>query len=160
MGFVNNKRNIEITNNTFILYHFQHWFTQIVEESPFLNQDMLESCFPYVLLRNAYREVYRAFIVTLGWRLCSTLLIQPLFICVCMFCFHSVSYSRPSAHSNQVNPGHETFLIPVSVDNASCESAHIVTTLHFTNSRLGIMVLMCHYYSVDLDLVSLTRSAE
>uniref|UniRef100_A0A8C6LBH8 NCK associated protein 1 like n=1 Tax=Nothobranchius furzeri TaxID=105023 RepID=A0A8C6LBH8_NOTFU len=29
----------------------------IVEESPFLSQDMLESCFPYVLLRNAYREV-------------------------------------------------------------------------------------------------------
>ncbi|XP_035518339.1 nck-associated protein 1-like [Morone saxatilis] len=38
----------------------------IVEESPFLSQDMLESCFPYVLLRNAYREVYRSFIVTLG----------------------------------------------------------------------------------------------
>ncbi|XP_029287413.1 LOW QUALITY PROTEIN: nck-associated protein 1-like [Cottoperca gobio] len=38
----------------------------IVEESSFLSQDMLESCFPYVLLRNAYREVYRTFIVTLG----------------------------------------------------------------------------------------------
>ncbi|KAM3878062.1 LOW QUALITY PROTEIN: nck-associated protein 1-like [Diretmus argenteus] len=38
----------------------------IVEESPFLSQDMLESCFPYVLLRNAYREVFRTFIVTLG----------------------------------------------------------------------------------------------
>ncbi|XP_028262239.1 nck-associated protein 1-like [Parambassis ranga] len=38
----------------------------IVEESPFLSQDMLESCFPYVLLRNAYREVYRSFIVTMG----------------------------------------------------------------------------------------------
>ncbi|KAM9409201.1 LOW QUALITY PROTEIN: nck-associated protein 1-like [Pholidichthys leucotaenia] len=38
----------------------------IVEESPFLSQDMLESCFPYVLLRNAYREVYRSFIITLG----------------------------------------------------------------------------------------------
>uniref|UniRef100_UPI0037E846CE nck-associated protein 1-like n=1 Tax=Semicossyphus pulcher TaxID=241346 RepID=UPI0037E846CE len=38
----------------------------IVEESPFLSQDMLESCFPYVLLRNAYREVFRSFIVTLG----------------------------------------------------------------------------------------------
>nr|XP_046239235.1 nck-associated protein 1-like [Scatophagus argus] len=38
----------------------------IVEESPFLSQDMLESCFPYVLLRNSYREVYRSFIVTLG----------------------------------------------------------------------------------------------
>ncbi|XP_017264088.1 nck-associated protein 1-like [Kryptolebias marmoratus] len=38
----------------------------IVEESPFLSQDMLESCFPYVLLRNAYREVYKAFVVTVG----------------------------------------------------------------------------------------------
>lgn len=38
----------------------------IVEESAFLSQDMLESCFPYVLLRNAYREVYRSFVVTLG----------------------------------------------------------------------------------------------
>lgn len=34
---------------------------QVVEESPFLTLDMLESCFPYVLLRNAYREVSRAF---------------------------------------------------------------------------------------------------
>uniref|UniRef100_A0A8C0L3Z3 NCK associated protein 1 like n=1 Tax=Canis lupus dingo TaxID=286419 RepID=A0A8C0L3Z3_CANLU len=30
-------------------------------ESSFLTLDMLESCFPYVLLRNAYREVSRAF---------------------------------------------------------------------------------------------------
>ncbi|KAL7843014.1 hypothetical protein AOLI_G00245260 [Acnodon oligacanthus] len=38
----------------------------IVEESPFLSQDILESCFPYVLLRNAYREVHRTFIHTMG----------------------------------------------------------------------------------------------
>uniref|UniRef100_A0A3B4DIY9 NCK associated protein 1 like n=1 Tax=Pygocentrus nattereri TaxID=42514 RepID=A0A3B4DIY9_PYGNA len=38
----------------------------IVEESPFLSQDVLESCFPYVLLRNAYREVHRTFIHTMG----------------------------------------------------------------------------------------------
>ncbi|XP_069037603.1 nck-associated protein 1-like [Lepisosteus oculatus] len=38
----------------------------IVEESPFLTQDMLESCFPYVLLRNAYREVYKSFVITVG----------------------------------------------------------------------------------------------
>uniref|UniRef100_A0AAY5F1Z8 NCK associated protein 1 like n=1 Tax=Electrophorus electricus TaxID=8005 RepID=A0AAY5F1Z8_ELEEL len=38
----------------------------IVDESPFLSQDMLEDCFPYVLLRNAYREVHRAFIYTMG----------------------------------------------------------------------------------------------
>ncbi|XP_031465644.1 nck-associated protein 1-like [Phasianus colchicus] len=31
----------------------------IVAESSFLTVDMLESCFPYVLLRNAYREVCR-----------------------------------------------------------------------------------------------------
>ncbi|KAG8452631.1 hypothetical protein GDO86_004425 [Hymenochirus boettgeri] len=33
----------------------------IVEESSFLTVDMLESCFPYVLLRNAFHEVHRAF---------------------------------------------------------------------------------------------------
>ncbi|XP_076845183.1 nck-associated protein 1-like [Brachyhypopomus gauderio] len=38
----------------------------IVEESPFLSQDMLEDCFPYVLLRNAYREVHKTFIHTVG----------------------------------------------------------------------------------------------
>lgn len=32
---------------------------QIVAESSFLTVDMLETCFPYVLLRNAYREVCR-----------------------------------------------------------------------------------------------------
>ncbi|KAF5928431.1 hypothetical protein HPG69_015036 [Diceros bicornis minor] len=36
----------------------------VVEESSFLTLDMLESCFPYVLLRNAYREVSRAFHLT------------------------------------------------------------------------------------------------
>lgn len=36
----------------------------IVKESSFLTVDMLESCFPYVLLRNAYREVYRAYLLT------------------------------------------------------------------------------------------------
>ncbi|XP_060899181.1 nck-associated protein 1-like [Labrus mixtus] len=57
-----NVERIESKNreSVYLLLHM------IVEESPFLSQDMLESCFPYVLLRNAYREVYRAFIVTLG----------------------------------------------------------------------------------------------
>lgn len=32
---------------------------QIVQESPFLTMDLLESCFPYVLLRNAYHAVYK-----------------------------------------------------------------------------------------------------
>ncbi|XP_054709412.1 membrane-associated protein Hem-like [Uloborus diversus] len=31
----------------------------IVQESPFLTMDLLESCFPYALLRNAYHHVYR-----------------------------------------------------------------------------------------------------
>ncbi|KAA8583486.1 hypothetical protein FQN60_014694 [Etheostoma spectabile] len=38
------------------------WFgisTHIVQESPFLTMDLLESCFPYVLLRNAYHAVYK-----------------------------------------------------------------------------------------------------
>uniref|UniRef100_A0A4W3J7A8 Nck-associated protein 1 n=1 Tax=Callorhinchus milii TaxID=7868 RepID=A0A4W3J7A8_CALMI len=34
-------------------------FPQIVQESPFLTMDLLESCFPYVLLRNAYHAVYK-----------------------------------------------------------------------------------------------------
>ncbi|MGH0167499.1 UNVERIFIED_CONTAM: hypothetical protein FKN15_062155 [Acipenser sinensis] len=38
----------------------------IVEESPFLTLDMLESCFPYVLLRNSYRDVYQTVPITLG----------------------------------------------------------------------------------------------
>uniref|UniRef100_A0A671E5C3 NCK associated protein 1 like n=1 Tax=Rhinolophus ferrumequinum TaxID=59479 RepID=A0A671E5C3_RHIFE len=33
----------------------------LMQESSFLTLDMLESCFPYVLLRNAYREVSRTF---------------------------------------------------------------------------------------------------
>ncbi|KAJ3601785.1 hypothetical protein NHX12_029549 [Muraenolepis orangiensis] len=47
-------------NSIYLLLHM------IVEQSPFLSQDMLENCFPYVLLRNAYREVYKASVVTLG----------------------------------------------------------------------------------------------
>lgn len=31
----------------------------IVKESPFLTMDLLESCFPYALLRNAYHAVFR-----------------------------------------------------------------------------------------------------
>ncbi|XP_060594108.1 membrane-associated protein Hem-like isoform X2 [Ruditapes philippinarum] len=32
---------------------------KIVQESPFLTMDLLESCFPYALLRNAYHSVYK-----------------------------------------------------------------------------------------------------
>lgn len=31
----------------------------IVQESPFLTMDLLESCFPYALIRNTYHEVYK-----------------------------------------------------------------------------------------------------
>ncbi|XP_070700831.1 nck-associated protein 1-like [Pempheris klunzingeri] len=57
-----NVERVESKNreSVYLLLHM------IVEESPFLSQDMLESCFPYVLLRNAYREVFKSFIVTLG----------------------------------------------------------------------------------------------
>ncbi|XP_017123049.1 LOW QUALITY PROTEIN: membrane-associated protein Hem [Drosophila gunungcola] len=32
---------------------------EIVKQSPFLTMDLLESCFPYVLIRNAYHGVYK-----------------------------------------------------------------------------------------------------
>ncbi|XP_078390792.1 nck-associated protein 1-like [Cetorhinus maximus] len=38
----------------------------LIEESPFLEMDMLEPSFPYVLLRNAFREVYRPLMMTTG----------------------------------------------------------------------------------------------
>ncbi|KAL4655717.1 nck-associated protein 1-like [Arapaima gigas] len=58
-------QNVEKTDtkNRDSIYLLLH---MIVEESPFLSQDMLEKCFPYVLLRNAYREVYKTSVVTLG----------------------------------------------------------------------------------------------
>ncbi|XP_038642237.1 nck-associated protein 1-like [Scyliorhinus canicula] len=38
----------------------------LIEDSPFLEMDMLEPSFPYVLLRNAFREVYRPIMMTTG----------------------------------------------------------------------------------------------
>uniref|UniRef100_A0A8D3CE28 Nck-associated protein 1-like n=1 Tax=Scophthalmus maximus TaxID=52904 RepID=A0A8D3CE28_SCOMX len=57
-----NVERAEVKNreSIYLLLHM------IVDESPFLSQDLLESCFPYALLRNAYRDVYRSFVVTLG----------------------------------------------------------------------------------------------
>ncbi|KAM6928315.1 nck-associated protein 1-like [Xenentodon cancila] len=51
-----NVERVEIKNreSIYLLLHM------IVEESLFLSQDMLEGCFPYVLLRNAYREVHKS----------------------------------------------------------------------------------------------------
>ncbi|KAK2874521.1 hypothetical protein Q8A67_021674 [Cirrhinus molitorella] len=57
-----NVERVEIKNRDSI-YLILH---MIVEQSPFLSQDMLEMCFPYVLLRNAYREVHKTFIHTMG----------------------------------------------------------------------------------------------
>ncbi|XP_016116173.1 nck-associated protein 1-like [Sinocyclocheilus grahami] len=57
-----NVERMEIKNrdSVYLILHM------IVEQSPFLSQDMLEMCFPYVLLRNAYREVHKTFIHTMG----------------------------------------------------------------------------------------------
>uniref|UniRef100_A0A8C1RYN3 NCK associated protein 1 like n=1 Tax=Cyprinus carpio TaxID=7962 RepID=A0A8C1RYN3_CYPCA len=57
-----NVERMEIKNrdSIYVILHM------IVEQSPFLSQDMLETCFPYVLLRNAYREVHKTFIHTMG----------------------------------------------------------------------------------------------
>ncbi|XP_057703129.1 nck-associated protein 1-like isoform X2 [Corythoichthys intestinalis] len=54
------KTEIKNRESIYLLLHM------IVEESAFLSQDMLERCFPYVLLRNAYREVYKSVVITLG----------------------------------------------------------------------------------------------
>ncbi|XP_030633135.1 nck-associated protein 1-like [Chanos chanos] len=54
------RTEIKNRDSVYLLLHM------IVEESPFLSQNMLESCFPYVLLRNAYREVFKTSIYTLG----------------------------------------------------------------------------------------------
>lgn len=57
-----NVERVEIKNrdSVYLILHM------IVEQSQFLTQDMLEMCFPYVLLRNAYREVHKTFIHTMG----------------------------------------------------------------------------------------------
>uniref|UniRef100_A0A8C2ECK2 NCK associated protein 1 like n=1 Tax=Cyprinus carpio TaxID=7962 RepID=A0A8C2ECK2_CYPCA len=53
--------------STFIYYiNMQCNASNKLEQSPFLSQDMLEMCFPYVLLRNSYREVHKTFIHTMG----------------------------------------------------------------------------------------------
>ncbi|KAK0153949.1 Nck-associated protein 1-like [Merluccius polli] len=51
-----NVERVEVKNrdSVYLLLHM------IVEQSPFLSLDMLERCFPYVLLRNSYREVYKS----------------------------------------------------------------------------------------------------
>lgn len=46
----------EITKNRESVYLL---LDQIVQESPFLTMDLLESCFPYALIRNSYHAVYK-----------------------------------------------------------------------------------------------------
>uniref|UniRef100_A0A1B6E8D2 Membrane-associated protein Hem n=1 Tax=Clastoptera arizonana TaxID=38151 RepID=A0A1B6E8D2_9HEMI len=46
----------ELTKNRESVYLL---LDQIVQESPFLTMDLLESCFPYALIRNAYHAVYK-----------------------------------------------------------------------------------------------------
>lgn len=62
LQFGQNVERVEIKNrdSVYLILHM------IVEQSQFLTQDMLEMCFPYVLLRNAYREVHKTFIHTMG----------------------------------------------------------------------------------------------
>lgn len=54
LGKENDKEVVRNRDATYILLH------QIVEESPFLTMDLLEACFPYALIRNAYHGVHRA----------------------------------------------------------------------------------------------------
>ncbi|XP_050438959.1 membrane-associated protein Hem [Adelges cooleyi] len=46
----------EVTKNRESVYLL---LDQIVQESPFLTMDLLESCFPYALIRNAFHAVYK-----------------------------------------------------------------------------------------------------
>uniref|UniRef100_A0A0B7AA37 Uncharacterized protein n=4 Tax=Arion vulgaris TaxID=1028688 RepID=A0A0B7AA37_9EUPU len=54
LGFENEKEAVKHREAVYLL------LDQIVQESPFLTMDLLESCFPYALLRNSYNTVYKA----------------------------------------------------------------------------------------------------
>ncbi|XP_047497315.1 membrane-associated protein Hem-like isoform X1 [Penaeus chinensis] len=54
LGRENDKDVIKNRDATYILLH------QIVVQSPFLTMDLLEACFPYALIRNAYHTVHKA----------------------------------------------------------------------------------------------------
>ncbi|BFZ05028.1 hypothetical protein BsWGS_08068 [Bradybaena similaris] len=54
LGFENEKEAVKNRESVYLL------LDQIVQESPFLTMDLLESCFPYALLRNSYNTVYKA----------------------------------------------------------------------------------------------------
>ncbi|XP_059172077.1 membrane-associated protein Hem-like [Physella acuta] len=54
LGFENDREAVKNRESVYLL------LDQIVQESPFLTMDLLEFCFPYALLRNAYHSVYKA----------------------------------------------------------------------------------------------------
>ncbi|CAL1535112.1 unnamed protein product [Lymnaea stagnalis] len=54
LGSENDKEAVKNRESVYLL------LDQIVQESPFLTMDLLEFCFPYALLRNAYHSVYKA----------------------------------------------------------------------------------------------------
>lgn len=53
LGQETEKEDIKNRESIYLLLH------EIVKESNFLTQDLLESCFPYALIRNAYHAVYK-----------------------------------------------------------------------------------------------------
>ena len=53
LGQEGSREDIRNRESVYILLH------QIVEKSQFLSMDLLESCFPYSLLRNSYHSVHR-----------------------------------------------------------------------------------------------------
>ena len=51
-------------SQTFCMYDIQiaiqhHFHGIVIQVSPFLSMDLLESCFPYSLLRNSYHSVHK-----------------------------------------------------------------------------------------------------
>ncbi|XP_078287287.1 nck-associated protein 1-like isoform X1 [Rhinoraja longicauda] len=60
IGQETDKALVKNRESVYLILHM------LIEESPFLEMDMLETCFPYVLLRNAFREAYRPMIMTTG----------------------------------------------------------------------------------------------
>ncbi|XP_048474950.1 nck-associated protein 1-like [Rhincodon typus] len=60
IGQETDKLLVKNRESIYLLLHM------LIEESPFLEMDMLEPYFPYVLLRNAFREVYRPVMMTTG----------------------------------------------------------------------------------------------
>ena len=59
------ERNIFYLGRVYKYFSFrfkdkaEHVFLFYFQASPFLSMDLLESCFPYTLLRNAYHSVHK-----------------------------------------------------------------------------------------------------